>query len=57
MNFLSCVLGLALWLPLGGLAFLAVHFLLGWGGVATALLAGALWHAGRAKDAARADGD
>lgn len=44
MSFLSAILALALWLPLGGLAFLVVYFTLGWGGVAAALVTGALWH-------------
>lgn len=44
MNFLSAVLALALWLPLGAAAFLAVYVMLGWGGVAAALIAGVLWH-------------
>lgn len=44
MNFLSAILALALWLPLGGLAFLVVYFTLGWGGVAAALVTGVLWH-------------
>lgn len=34
---------LAVWLPIAAVAFLAVYLLLGWGGVVSALIAGALW--------------